>query len=174
MSNLTKAQVEKIESLQNYLTRIANNLARNNFPSADPQDLLQMMNETIVTQQAKTPKFLSQSPKFICQRAAWGAQAAYRKYHHINMRKSRPQHFANEIKLDSEENNQAELIGTSRDNDTALSVAQALVGLSEKTLEIAQLLADGWKRQDIAKKLGVSRVTVHNHTKKLQKALAGI
>jgi len=58
--------------------------------------------------------------------------------------------------------------------DLALDVKSAIEGLTERQQKIASLLSFGFKRNEIAEQLGVTRQTVSAEVKRIRAALSGM
>jgi hypothetical protein len=158
---LTASQRDKIAdpSLLNYLTRIAHNIVHMHYPEQLADDLLQEMHLYILERTQKDPTFLDQKPGYVSKAAAWHARTWCRDQHADWFRTLEPG---------------AGDWDTCDDPDVGLSidVRDALSGLGDKAIEVARLLAAGYKGADLEARSGMSKQLISHYRRQLRQALA--
>ena len=167
---LTPDQIETIEELQGYLTRVAHNIVRTSYPWADPDDLLQEMNVYILERAQQDPEFLDQTRSYITRAAAWNGRNALRGA--CRERNHTPLEMDGEGDTPAMETRFAE---NGPDVELSVAVTEALSALGDKALKIAKLIAAGWTGNDLARAAGLtSRKSVTYYRKQIAEALAPV
>jgi len=167
---LNQTDRAKIEALQDYMDRIAHNIVRTHYPQLDPADLLSVMNETVVTLAAKSPKFLDQKKGYITRKAAWAARD-WARHEVLGLNKSPVSLDADSADATTEEAFGASFV-LDLDLDLPLDILAALRTLDEKRQEMAVMIMQGWKRKDIAAHFGIKSPSLTTHYKVIAAALA--
>ena len=172
---LTDSQKATIISLQDYLTRISCNIVRTHWPQADPADILAEMNLAIAEKAEADPAFLEQSPGYVTKAAAWHARhwcrATFTRDHN-------GERVGAGIPLETDDKDERpadELYAAPEpDNDLAIDVRAALVGLDKMSLRVATLKMAGWRRCDIAEELNTSSQALSIYLKRIEAVLAPV
>jgi DNA-directed RNA polymerase specialized sigma24 family protein len=175
---LSRSQRKTIVDLQDYLTRIAHNLHNTHWTQVPADDILSEMNLFIAEKAQEDPTFLDQTPGYITRAAAWHARHwcrdTFTRYHN-GERISRSVPI--EVNEDKEEDRRPAYEAYAApevDSDIAIDVREALTGLDEVSLAVAELKMQGWRRKDIAAKLGYSSQALSTYLRRIEAALAPI
>jgi len=172
---LTRSQKTTIVSLQSYLTRIAHNLHRTHWSQVPADDILQEMNLHIAEQAEADPAFLEQTRGHITKAAAWHARHWCR---HTFTRYHNGERVGAGIPLETDDKDERpadELYAAPEpDNDLAIDVRAALVGLDKMSLRVATLKMAGWRRCDIAEELNTSSQALSIYLKRIEAVLAPV
>jgi DNA-directed RNA polymerase specialized sigma24 family protein len=174
---LTKAQQDRIQSLDAYLRRIAGNLVNTHYPGQEVDELHQIMSAFICQQVHDDPAFLHNTDTYITRRAAWWCRDLLRSadkrgpcYGDHRRAYSLDQNLPGTDGLTYGDTHAA----TAADLDIAIAVRQALSTLPQKRQQIAQMLMDGWKQTEIAQLFGVKKQAVSYDVRQIKLALAPV
>ena len=168
---LTGSQKQTVVELQHYLTRIAHNLHHTHWTQVPADDILSAMNLYIAERAQADPDFLDQAPGYITRAAAWHARHwcrdTFTRYHN-------GERISAGLPLETDDDARPadEVYAAPQpDNDLALDVRTALAGLDETSLAVAELKMQGWRRKDIAARLGYSSQALSTYLKRVEAAL---
>lgn len=169
---MTTRQRAKFETTQLYLKRIAGHLVRTHYPGQEVDELVQVMNLYILERAQKDATFLDQARGFISRSAGWHARnwcSPERKgANHGNDRMA----FSLDH-TDVDGRDMREVLGDDEpDHDLVIAVRQVLAGLDGLTAQIATMMLTGFRVNEIAETLGVTRQTISAHKRRLRSALA--
>ena len=172
--SLSREHREKFLEMQDYLVRIAHNIARNSYQGADPDDLLSEMNVYILERAEREPAFLNQQPGYISRAAGWAARDYCSPKRHAGSYGWDKEAFSldaeNEDGTDPAEVFAADLT----DDELAISVREVLNELNGTARQVAGLMLLGANGAEIARELGTSRQNVSYYRRQIREALAPV
>lgn len=159
-----KKQTARIIELQDDLSKMAAWLHHNEMPDMEPDDLAQEMNLAILEKAQQDPDFLLAKKSYIINFAIWRAKDAARKN-----RRRYTNHLA---ETDPDDDDPASFIAPDLDLDYSITIRQILDTLGEKTRSIALLLAQGYKKTEIAGMMKVTPQAIGYHVRQAQATFA--
>lgn len=128
------------------------------FGPQHADDLVQEANVSIIERANQDPTFLVQQPAYIVRRGLWRAGDALRR--ELNHQK-RAVPLEEDLELESEE----------LDLLDAIAVREAVEGLNAKQRDVAERLAIGLRRKEIADDIGIKPQSLTWHYGKLRRIL---
>jgi DNA-binding CsgD family transcriptional regulator len=165
MTRLTKEQHERIVNLQPYLRRRADWLHHTKFPTVPVDEIIAEANLAILERAAQEPDFLDQNDSYVTTHGLWRAKDACVReltYEPLTL-------------LDDENAGLADtLTAPEIDLDLTAAVHQALSQLDDTARQVAVMLAQGYRKSDIADQLGIRKQSIGWHVTKVRRALAGV
>ena len=155
MTRLTAAQNARIVELQPYLARRAGWLHHTHLPVVPEDEIVAVANLAIAERAAREPAFLDQTPSYVTTHGLWRAQSAYR---------SPP--ATTDLDLSA-------IPAPVADLDLSAAISQALDTLDDTARTVAAMLAQGYRKAEVARHLGMKKQSIYHHLDKIQVALAG-
>ena len=160
MTRLTAAQNARIVELQPYLARRAGWLHHTHLPGVPEDEIVAVANLAIAERAAREPAFLDQTPSYVTTHGLWRAQSAYRTAAY----RSPP--ATTDLDLSA-------IPAPVADLDLSAAISQALDTLDDTARTIAVMLAQGYRKAEVARHLGMKKQSIYHHLDKIQVALAG-
>jgi len=163
-----------IESLQEYLERIAWKLHYQYYQATPAEDILQQMNLFLLERAQEDPTFFDQSPRYISRAAAWAARDWLKPSRKgANYGEDRAA-----FSLDAENKDGADpaesIAAETGDNDISIAVRDALDTLTGKARDLAALMLQGMRIGEAAAELGISKQSANYYRKQIIKVLAPV
>jgi len=167
---LTQEQTTRLHELQPRIAEAARIAHYRWMTDCDIDDIIQEANDAIITKATTDPDFLNQTDSYIVNMGIWRARdAARRERRHTNRTCDPPPPTDG----DADDDLLDRFSESGSDLDLRITIQQTLAGLNETTRRVAIMLAQGYRKVEIAQALGMSPQSVGYHTGRARQALTG-
>lgn len=171
---MVTSQQQRLISLQPYLKRIAHNLSYQ-YAGQSADDLLQAMNLYILESTEKDPSFLDQTDGYISRNAAWAARGYTRSDHKGINHGWHREAFSLDQENDNGIDNAERFADEQPDGDLAMDIRDVLETLTGKTRKVADLMMEGYRGEELAKRAGLrSNQAVYYYRGLIRRALDSV
>lgn len=162
---LTQEQRDRIAGLHPLIRRRAEYTSYRYYQGHIPaDDIFQEANLAICQKALADPTFLEQTDSYVVTAGIWAAQEAARR-----ALKHEPPTL-----LDDDDGPAGTLTAPEADLDLSLAVREALDRLDDTARTVAAMLMQGYRKSEIADRLGIRKQSIAWHVKKVRRALAGV
>lgn len=172
---MTPEQTAKLEALQPRLERAAIGISNRSAHTIPADDIVQEANLAIIERAMTDPTFMDQTPSYIMQHGLWKARDQYRSKGTLGRYDARTVSL-DALNADESTDYQfpADAVVVDDDLDLSVAVQQAIDTLGDTAKAICIMLANGYKKAEIARALGIQRQSINWHVKKARAALSQI